>query len=388
MRVVTDLAEAISRRDWPAALAEALARWRAHRSIAWGTLVATLGRRVPEAAVEADDPRFAMQLAAWLVAHPRAPAAKEVAEQLAALRYALAIAQALSAAEAFEQPVQHVLVLAGSDGPHASDVEARALVRAVDDPDGTVDGLWREVIEAPGELERRLVLADALLDRGDPRGELIALQCRPGGHHEGAHLLEARRFELLGETALILNAGSQFRGGLLASVSVGTAHTPPAAYDQPLDPRELCALHDVSPGYVTAPRYAKFLAGLARMPAWVRIERTHLRELRSLGARCAFRNVEFSLYPPPRDLAGELLAIAAYAPTLEGIAIRVGHWPPLATCLEVAREVRARVPQLQRFLVALMPNHGNADEILDEASASPDLELVDAPSPPWLADWR
>ena len=39
-----------------------------------------------------------------------------------------------------------------------------------------LEALYHNVYENPGDDRRRLVLADALLERGDPRGELITLQ--------------------------------------------------------------------------------------------------------------------------------------------------------------------------------------------------------------------
>ena len=42
-----------------------------------------------------------------------------------------------------------------------------------------IDELFREVWQRPGDLELRLVLGDALLEAGDPRGELIQLQRNP-----------------------------------------------------------------------------------------------------------------------------------------------------------------------------------------------------------------
>lgn len=41
-----------------------------------------------------------------------------------------------------------------------------------------MDPLWQRVAAHPDDEEARRVLADALLERGDPRGELIAVQCR------------------------------------------------------------------------------------------------------------------------------------------------------------------------------------------------------------------
>lgn len=62
-----------------------------------------------------------------------------------------------------------------------------------------VDSLLASIVEAPGDDAPRLVLSDLLDQRGDPRGELIAVQCaisRAAGPPDPALLLRER--ELLG----------------------------------------------------------------------------------------------------------------------------------------------------------------------------------------------
>jgi uncharacterized protein (TIGR02996 family) len=382
-------------------LDHALERWRAHRTVVFAQLVTAIGRRVPDAELEApepdddaaiarllarpDDPRVALRLAAALVMRLDLTAALErsIVDRIGEIRDVRAIAMA---SRVLDKPLQHRLSLKFGDEPNASDDDARRELDALEDPDGRIAALWRTVAESPHDVERRLVLADALIERGNPRGHVIALQCRPDGREAAWRILEARRYEVLGETALVADSTSRFDGGLLASIRVGTVHTPSSTWDRPFDQRELCALYDASPGYVSARAYAKFLAGLARMPTWVRIERVHLDELRSLAATCAFRNVELSLWPPPRDLANQLLEIAAYAPALEALAVRATHWPPHAECVEVARSVRERVPTLQRFFVGLLDGHGNSEDEVDAARSLPFMEIVDAPPPQW-ATW-
>jgi uncharacterized protein (TIGR02996 family) len=384
-------------------LEAALARWRGHRTIAFAQLVTAYGRHVPDADLDApepdddaaigrllarpDDPRIALRLARAVIARvddgQSAPIFVSILDRLAELRDPRALAMVTSVWARLVKPLQNRVALVGSDAPDASDDQALAELRAFEDPDGHVEALWRAVAEDPTDLDRRLVLADALIERGDPRGHAISLQCHDVV--EGTQLLEERRFELLGETALLISQ-AQFRGGLLWSISVGTVTTPLTYWRGRPDDRELCALHDLSPGYTTAEAYAKFLSKLAWMPRWVRLERAHREELEKLGVRCPFRNVEFSLWPPPRDLTGELLAIAAHAPTLEGLAFRTSHWPPLSEIIEVAREVRERVPTLQHLYVSLLPGHGNPEHEVEAARELPFLELV-APLSPRFAEW-
>ena len=45
-------------------------------------------------------------------------------------------------------------------------------------PRREIDALYAQIYARPGDDGLRLVLADALLELGDPRGELIALQCQ------------------------------------------------------------------------------------------------------------------------------------------------------------------------------------------------------------------
>jgi uncharacterized protein (TIGR02996 family) len=61
-----------------------------------------------------------------------------------------------------------------------------------------IDELLQAVFLAPADNNARLVLADHLMDRGDPRGELIQIQCTMGSASGDKHVeLEARERELL-----------------------------------------------------------------------------------------------------------------------------------------------------------------------------------------------
>lgn len=79
-------------------------------------------------------------------------------------------------------------------------------------------GLYRDVYEHPADDGRRKVLADALLDVGDPRGELIALQYQANAlaRKRANKLIGRYREHLLGPLARVIFEGSeQFERGFL-----------------------------------------------------------------------------------------------------------------------------------------------------------------------------
>lgn len=80
-----------------------------------------------------------------------------------------------------------------------------------------LDGLEQAIVSRPEELGLRRVLADQLLERGDPRGELISLQLGGGN--------KSRELELLAEhgkrwvrEAGIIGMACEFRRGLIEAV--------------------------------------------------------------------------------------------------------------------------------------------------------------------------
>jgi uncharacterized protein (TIGR02996 family) len=73
-------------------------------------------------------------------------------------------------------------------------------------PHRDVDELLAQVIAKPEDDAPRLVLADALLERDDPRGELISLQLQPQGEEErrrAGSLLRKHERQWLGELATV-----------------------------------------------------------------------------------------------------------------------------------------------------------------------------------------
>jgi uncharacterized protein (TIGR02996 family) len=83
--------------------------------------------------------------------------------------------------------------------------------------------LFHAVFDAPGDLARREVLADALLEHGHPRGEFIALQLddTARSRKRAMKLLERHRSQFLGPLANVVVAGSdQWLNGFLHSAHV------------------------------------------------------------------------------------------------------------------------------------------------------------------------
>lgn len=83
--------------------------------------------------------------------------------------------------------------------------------------------MYEAVWDAPGDLVRRRVLADALLEVGDPRGEFIALQFETSARarKRAQKLLDRHRRHFLGSLAGVLITGSDvWRHGFVVEGAV------------------------------------------------------------------------------------------------------------------------------------------------------------------------
>lgn len=229
--------------------------------------------------------------------------------------------------------------------------------------DATPVGAWSAVLDDPFDLSARLVLADAYLERGDPRGELIALQCAPfvaleaaaaAGRTVDRHglfgvaseriaaLVDQHWFRWFGELALVIGARSSLRGGLLARIHVGREVAPAWAWAHAAQHHELCAVEEILPAKRLVEEdidtYAGFLRMLPRQPRWVHLDERALAALR--GERLPFIGVRFTMGPrDPLVVAADLLAIA---PQLQRLALHYHY----SQHMDALHEVAATYPQL------------------------------------------
>jgi uncharacterized protein (TIGR02996 family) len=211
--------------------------------------------------------------------------------------------------------------------------------------------LW-EAIAKRDDHATRAVLGDALLERGDPRGELIALQLAGGAKAEkAAHQLVGKHWDAwLGDLALVLNRkGTVFHAGMLAEVRVGIMKTPEWAFTKVHGHRELATVRVARPGHVRPPHFAAFLAGLPRLERvgvdWPEvIDEMRARRKTWPGIRAleygeeSVRDRYRSDFPP---LAETFAAIAQTLPALVEIRFADLAWPE-----DVAAQLRTLVPAL------------------------------------------
>jgi uncharacterized protein (TIGR02996 family) len=93
------------------------------------------------------------------------------------------------------------------------------------------EGLLRQVLEAPDDDRPRRVYADWLLERGDPRGDFIALQLASAERPEGPSEFEPRAAALLAEHRAawlgpLAMGAARFERGFLEVLSLGPGRAP------------------------------------------------------------------------------------------------------------------------------------------------------------------
>ena len=222
--------------------------------------------------------------------------------------------------------------------------------------------LWAEVARRRDELEPRRVLADLLVERGDPRGELIALQCAHTAKAaaKARSLIKRHWADWLGDIALIANRnGTEFRDGMLHEIRVGTPKSPDWAFSKVHGHRELATVRVVRPGHVKPADYATFLASPNLAPDIVGIDAP---ETIAYLKRGGFRTLVYSHqsvrdyyrtdYPP---LAETFEQLAKLAPELEAIEFDDDRHAEIPRELEALR-LRALFPKLRSIKLVTRSN--------------------------------
>ena len=252
---------------------------------------------------------------------------------------------------------------------------ARRAAAASAQPRAELADLLAAVYADPDDDGARLVYADALLERGDPRGELIALQCRLAHAPDSPDAKQLRRRirELLdshgklwlGELAPIVRSGYRFERGFLAACRIDPARAdrvralvghPAWATVRELGGSAAIALHPVMRSLRTLAFDAAHAAQHEKLPdAWrdllVATPRP-LRELRYAGLTSTRTWDAGAIVPgaPGRWVdvpsTGELAALCAAA-ALPGLrSLAVAAQPELVVAPLLAAPVRERLDAL------------------------------------------
>ena len=232
----------------------------------------------------------------------------------------------------------------------------------------SISELWKQVVESPGDIGLRLVLADALIEQGDSRGELIALQCRGAdakvlidaelrAHRDNVaervgELIAANWRNWLGDLAPALERqGSTFADGMLAQILVTDAGTNYAALAKH---HELCAVRRVIPRKVRTNQYAEFLAHLAHDPEWVEVHAPSvIRGIRAVRKTWNVRTLRIggvSWMPTDQTyaLTAELQYLIPLAPDLETIEL-TPVWGRGEEVLQLAQQLPRMFPKLTKL---------------------------------------
>jgi hypothetical protein len=168
-----------------------------------------------------------------------------------------------------------------------------------------IDDLWLQLCAAPSDADLRQILADALLDAGDPRGELIQLQSLP---HQTADiiaraddLIAAHWYSWLGVVADVLDRDATFfRYGFLDEITVRASTV---ELSRVRANRELHTVRAVRPGYSSTADFIRFVAELPYEPVMLELREPPPRQRRSTRGVCVrFWRTVLDLAPSFPDL--------------------------------------------------------------------------------------
>ena len=252
------------------------------------------------------------------------------------------------------------------------------------DPDAA---LWAAVLAAPADDAPRLVLADALTARGDPRGELIALQChgRRKTLVREAKLVKAHWRDWVGALAPLLSRRNcAFERGMLVAIGVGTSQTPAGSYTGLRGHRELACVTTVRPVSVVAVDYVRVLDAFDRLDVAELSLNGLLAAMAAVRARWTLGTVELRESSPPlyeRDPADVIRELVTLVPDVTRVHVEANLWTPLEQRRAWLDELARRAP---RAHVQLRAGHAfqayrerDGDDRLASIRGRPGLTLVE-----------
>lgn len=217
--------------------------------------------------------------------------------------------------------------------------------------------MWAQVALHPDDDGPRLALADALLEIGDPRGELITMQClHPDPQRERA-LLDAHWDAWLGPLApIVARRGSAFVRGMLEIVTLQRSR---AALEVARGHRELRVVRVLRSLGVAPPDLVAFAFALERPPRTFEIRTRDVIPLLQLRTR-HFPIVELELVESdPRPLVLPAMQLSRIVPDVEQLWLDATP-PDLA---KVCRLLPSLLPRLQHVWLS-----ARAEAALDDAT--------------------
>ena len=140
-------------------------------------------------------------------------------------------------------------VEAGDEVRRARRVYTRCLIASGEDEQ--LARLWNEVLAEPDDDGPRLVLADLLQTRGDPRGELIALQLA-GAQAERCDALITEHGGRWLERQRTIALAAQFLRGFVSRLQLSRDADGADPDDRPSAPSRICRSCRSAPGRSTA----------------------------------------------------------------------------------------------------------------------------------------
>jgi uncharacterized protein (TIGR02996 family) len=217
-----------------------------------------------------------------------------------------------------------------------------------------LDALLDHIRHDPDSDDARRVYADALLDRGDLRGELIHLQLSEQPHHDRVEaLLAAHGVAWLGSLRDITKR-AQFRRGFVTRLELKKGIKPTA--EQLADPA-LATVEDLLPGGVHHDVYARFVTSPA-MTALRRIEVYNTQLVTALAKTPARITHVACSAQLPRDLTwfARLLRVARQRRALTSMAcspfalwqVAESAWFERVEALSLARSFEQRLDTMFR----------------------------------------